>query len=148
MLRQINALDEAVAAARSYAGENSLIIVAGKQSVGGLTLNGYPFRNDKGIAVTGINSQGVPSLTWATGPGSKLSASLGRGFHSGDLGDSTAGQLRMRLLLLRPNPPPSPPRRPWVWQKTESWSVPDPARKRSAGLRIIRISSKTIAAAL
>lgn len=74
MLRQIIALDDAVAAARAYAGENSLIIVAGKQSVGGLTLNGYPFRNDKGIAVTGINSQGVPSLTWATGPGSKPAA--------------------------------------------------------------------------
>jgi alkaline phosphatase len=75
MLRQLNALDDAVAAARSYAGENSLIIVAGKQSVGGLSLNGYPFRNDKGIAVTGINPQGVPSLTWATGPGSKTAAS-------------------------------------------------------------------------
>jgi alkaline phosphatase len=74
MLRQIVALDDAVAAALSYAGENSLIIVAGKQSVGGLTLNGYPFRNDKGIAVTGLNPQGVPSLTWATGPGSKPSA--------------------------------------------------------------------------
>lgn len=74
MLRQINALDDAIAAARSYAGENSLIIVAGKQSVGGLSLNGYPFRNDKGIAVTGINPQGVPSLTWATGPGSKTAA--------------------------------------------------------------------------
>ena len=71
MLRQIVALDDAIAAAKSYAGENSLIIVAGKQSVGGLTLNGYPFRNDKGIAVTGINPQGVPSLTWSTGPGSK-----------------------------------------------------------------------------
>lgn len=70
MLRQLLALDEAVAAAKSYAGENSLIIVAGKQSVGGLNLNGYPFRNDKGMAVTGINSQGIPSLTWATGPGS------------------------------------------------------------------------------
>ena len=75
MLRQIVALDDAVAAARAYAGENSLIIVAGKQSVGGLTLNGYPFRNDKGIAVTGINPQGVPSLTWSTGPGSRPSAS-------------------------------------------------------------------------
>lgn len=74
MLRQINALDDAIAAARSYAGENSLIIVAGKQSVGGLNLNGYPFRNDKGIAVTGINPQGVPSLTWATGPGSQTAA--------------------------------------------------------------------------
>ena len=71
MLRQLLALDEAVAAARTYAGENSLIIVAGKQSVGGFALNGYPFRNDKGLAVTGINAQGIPSLTWSTGPGSR-----------------------------------------------------------------------------
>lgn len=75
MLRQLLALDEAVAAAKSYAGENSLIIVAGKQTVGGLSLNGYPFRNDKGMAITGINSQGVPSLTWSTGPGSRPSTS-------------------------------------------------------------------------
>lgn len=69
MLRQLLALDEAVATAKAYAGENSLIIVAGKQSVGGLSLNGYPFRNDKGMAVAGINAQGIPSLTWSTGPG-------------------------------------------------------------------------------
>lgn len=70
MLRQLLALDAAVATAKAYAGENSLILVAGKQSVGGLTLNASPFRNDKGMALTGINSQGIPSLTWSTGPGS------------------------------------------------------------------------------
>jgi alkaline phosphatase len=69
MLRELLALDEAVASAASFAGENSLILVVGKQSVGGLRLNGYPFRTDKGVAVVGINSQGIPSLTWSTGPG-------------------------------------------------------------------------------
>jgi alkaline phosphatase len=71
MLRELLALDEAVASAINFAGENSLILVAGKQSIGGLRLNGYPFRNDKGVAVVGINSQGIPSLTWSTGPGTR-----------------------------------------------------------------------------
>jgi len=69
MLRELLAVDEAVESAVNYAGENSLILVAGRQSIGGLKLNGYPFRNDKGVAVVGINAQGVPSLTWSTGPG-------------------------------------------------------------------------------
>jgi len=71
MLRELLALDNAVAAATAFAGENALILVAGKQSLGGLKLNGYPFRNDRGVAVVGINSQGIPSLTWSTGPGSR-----------------------------------------------------------------------------
>ena len=61
MLRQLLVLDDAIASAVNFAGENSLILVAGKQSVGGLRLNGYPFRNDKGVAVVGINSQGIPA---------------------------------------------------------------------------------------
>ena len=32
-------------------------------------MNGTPFRNDKGVGVLGINAQGVPSITWSTGPG-------------------------------------------------------------------------------
>ncbi len=71
MLRELLTLDEAVQAAVSTAGENALIVVASKQSIGGMRLNGYPFRNDKGVAVVGINAQGVPSLTWSTGPGSQ-----------------------------------------------------------------------------
>jgi len=69
-LKEIVALDQAVAVARKYAGEKALIVVAGTQSSGGLRLNGYSFRNDKGAAILGINAQGVPSLTWSTGPGS------------------------------------------------------------------------------
>jgi alkaline phosphatase len=74
MLRELLALDETVASALSFAGENSLILVVGKQTVGGLRLNGYPFRTDKGVAIVGINSQGIPSLTWSTGPGTLLAA--------------------------------------------------------------------------
>jgi len=44
--------------------------------VGGLRLNGYPFRDDKGVSVVGINSQGIPSMTWSTGPGT---AAVGTG---------------------------------------------------------------------
>jgi alkaline phosphatase len=69
-LKEMLALDEAVAAAVSCAGEKALVIVAGKRSVGGMRLNGFPFRNDKGAGVLGINAQGVPSITWSTGPGS------------------------------------------------------------------------------
>jgi alkaline phosphatase len=77
MLRELLALDEAVASAVSFAGRDSLILVVGKQSVGGLRLNGYPFRSDKGVAVVGINSQGIPSLTWSTGPGTRAASAEG-----------------------------------------------------------------------
>ena len=67
-LREILALDEAVAEAVRYAGPKALILVVGKRNVGGLRLNGYPFRNDKGAGLLGINAQGAPSITWSTGP--------------------------------------------------------------------------------
>lgn len=69
-LREIVELDRAVGAALQYAGNNALIIVTGKQSVGGFRMNGYPFKNDRGMSVTGINPQTVPFITWSTGPGS------------------------------------------------------------------------------
>ena len=69
-LKEILELDRAVGTALAYAGEDALIIVAGRTNPGGLRLNGYPFRNDKGAAILGINAQGIPSLTWSTGPGS------------------------------------------------------------------------------
>ncbi len=61
-------LDRAVAVARSYMGKNSLILVAGNLGIGGLSLNGFPFRRDSGVALLGVNSLGEPALTWATGP--------------------------------------------------------------------------------
>ena len=61
-------LDRAVDLARSYMGENSTILVAGNFGLGGLSLNGFPFRRDSGVALLGVNSSGEPALTWATGP--------------------------------------------------------------------------------
>lgn len=61
-------LDRAVAVARSYTGENSTILVAGTCGIGGLTLNGFPFRRDSGVALLGLNAGGEPALTWASGP--------------------------------------------------------------------------------
>ena len=62
------AMDRAVATAMKYAGEESLIVAVGKHAIGGLTLNGYPLRQDHGVALTGTTASGYPSLTWATGP--------------------------------------------------------------------------------
>ncbi len=61
-------LDRAVAVARRYAGERSTIVVCGDMAIGGMNLNGFPFRNDSGIAVFGLNSAGQPWITWAAGP--------------------------------------------------------------------------------
>lgn len=61
-------LDRAVAVARRYAGEKSTILVCGDVAIGGMHLNGFPFRTDSGIAVLGLNSAGQPWITWAAGP--------------------------------------------------------------------------------
>jgi len=60
--------DRAVALARRYMGRNSLVIVAGDCGIGGLTLSGFSFRKNSGVALLGLNSSGEPSFTWATGP--------------------------------------------------------------------------------
>ena len=60
--------DRAVAVARRYAGAKSTVAVCGDVAVGGLNLNGYPFRTDRGIAVLGLNSAGDPWFSWASGP--------------------------------------------------------------------------------
>jgi hypothetical protein len=57
-----------VAVARRYAGATSTILVCGDVAVGGLSLNGSPFRQDRGIAVLGLNSAGDPWFSWASGP--------------------------------------------------------------------------------
>jgi len=67
-LGQTAELDHAVAVARSYAGARSTIIVCGDVAIGGMNLNGFPFREDRGIALLGLNSAGQPWVTWATGP--------------------------------------------------------------------------------
>jgi alkaline phosphatase len=67
-IKETLAMDRAVATAVKYAGEKSLIVAVGKHSVGGLALNGYPLRQDHGVALLGTTASGYPSLTWATGP--------------------------------------------------------------------------------
>jgi len=62
------ALDRAIATAQRYAGERSLILAVGRHAIGGLTLNGYPQRQDHGVALLGANASGQPAITWATGP--------------------------------------------------------------------------------
>src|SRR5438105_1939440 len=69
-------LDRAVAVARSYTGENSTILVAGTCGIGGLALNGFPFRKDSGVALLGLNAAGEPALTWATGPNGPINHDL------------------------------------------------------------------------
>ena len=73
-LQELLELDRAVAVALRYAGPQSLVLVAGGQATGGLVLNGYPLRQDRGVSlVGGINAYGFPSLTWATGPAGPVS---------------------------------------------------------------------------
>jgi alkaline phosphatase len=60
--------DRAVAVARRYAGPKSTIVVCGDVALGGLNLNGSPFRQDHGISVLGLNSTGDPWFSWASGP--------------------------------------------------------------------------------
>ncbi len=61
-------LDRSIAVADSYIGENSTLLVTGNLGIGGLALNGTPFRRDSGIALLGVNGAGEPALTWASGP--------------------------------------------------------------------------------
>jgi alkaline phosphatase len=67
-LSQTVELDRALGVARSYGGSRSTIVVCGDVAIGGLNLNGFPFRKDSGIALLGFNSAGQPWITWATGP--------------------------------------------------------------------------------
>ena len=62
------ALDRAIATATRYAGAKSLIVAVGRHATGGMILNGYPLRQDHGVALLGTNASGQPAITWATGP--------------------------------------------------------------------------------
>lgn len=70
LLRETLELDRAVDAAVEYSGDRSLILAIGRGSVGGFSLSGYPLRRDRGLAILGPTPEGLPSITWATGPGS------------------------------------------------------------------------------
>lgn len=76
-LQETLELDRAVALALQYAGEKTLVVVAGGESTGGLALNGDPLRQDHGVSLLGMNAAGLPSLTWATGPAGPQSPTTG-----------------------------------------------------------------------
>ena len=61
-------LDRTLGTARRYAGGRSTIVICGDVALGGLHVNGFPFRKDSGIALLGLNPAGQPWMTWATGP--------------------------------------------------------------------------------
>jgi len=68
VIQETAALDAAIATAAKYAGEKSLIIAAGKHGIGGMSVNGFPLKQDHGVALLGVNPAGYPAVTWATGP--------------------------------------------------------------------------------
>ncbi len=68
-LQELVELDRAVAVALQYAGSQSLVIVAGGESIGGMALNGDPPRSEQGESLLGrTHANGLPAVTWATGP--------------------------------------------------------------------------------
>ena len=67
-LQETLELDRAVSIALQYAGTKTLVIVAGGEATGGMVLNGYPLRGDHGVSLLGMNAEGLPSISWATGP--------------------------------------------------------------------------------
>ena len=101
-------LDQAIAVARNYAGENSTILVTGNFGIGGLSLNGFPFRRDSGVALLGVNSSGEPALTWATGPNGTPTRSTDANRKRGGPG-TTGRKVRVRPLSRNPRRPSVPP---------------------------------------
>jgi alkaline phosphatase len=67
-LEETLALDRAIGTAIKYAGDRSLVVAVGLNAIGGLTLNGHPLRQDRGVSLLGTTASGHPALTWATGP--------------------------------------------------------------------------------
>jgi alkaline phosphatase len=61
-------MDNAIATALRYAGDNSVVMAIGKHATGGMTMNGYPLRQEHGVGLLGINALGYPAIAWATGP--------------------------------------------------------------------------------
>lgn len=93
MLRRLVDFDRAIAVARQYAGENSLIVVTGRENIGGFSLNTAPFLRDKGVAVVSMNNLGYPSICWSTGPGFAPDLTSKSGKTPGILSQPSAFQL-------------------------------------------------------
>jgi len=62
-------MDRAISTALGYAGEKTLVMAVGKHATGGMTMNGYPLRQEHGVGLLGgLNAFGYPAIAWATGP--------------------------------------------------------------------------------
>ena len=61
-------MDRAIATALQYAGVNAVVLAVGKHATGGMTLNGYPLRQEHNVGLLGMNALGYPAIAWATGP--------------------------------------------------------------------------------
>ncbi len=61
-------MDRAIAMAERYAGEKAVVMAVGEHATGGMTLNGYPLRQEHGVGLLGVNAVGFPAIAWATGP--------------------------------------------------------------------------------
>jgi alkaline phosphatase len=83
-LAETGELDRAISIAQRYAGNRATIIVCGDVGIGGLSLNGFPFRKDSGIALLGLNSSGQPWITWASGPNGERSYGAAKMAATGD----------------------------------------------------------------
>lgn len=68
VMQELVELDHAVAVGLQYAGAKTLVLVAGGEATGGMALNGYPLRQDRGVSLLGMNAYGLPAVAWATGP--------------------------------------------------------------------------------
>ena len=61
-------MDRAISTALRYAGNDAVVMAVGKHATGGMTLNGYPLRQEHAVGLLGINALGYPAIAWATGP--------------------------------------------------------------------------------
>jgi alkaline phosphatase len=61
-------MDRAIATALRYAGDKAVVMAVGKHATGGMTMNGYPLRQEHGAGLLGVNAIGYPAIAWATGP--------------------------------------------------------------------------------
>ncbi|MGA3172118.1 MAG: alkaline phosphatase [Chthoniobacteraceae bacterium] len=61
-------MDRAISTALHYAGDNVVVIATGIHATGGMTLNGYPLRQEQGVGLLGVNASGFPAISWASGP--------------------------------------------------------------------------------
>jgi len=61
-------MDRAIAKALRYAGDNAVVMAVGIHATGGMTMNGYPLRQEHGVGLLGVNAFGYPAIAWATGP--------------------------------------------------------------------------------